>query len=51
MREKVGQLFLIRPDQLDTRFTLEQVHNDKKDAKGVRSYEDGVEEINRGLKK
>ena len=37
LREKVGQLFMIRPDQLDTRLTLEQVHNDKIDAKGVKS--------------
>ncbi|MBQ7221601.1 MAG: alpha,alpha-phosphotrehalase [Synergistaceae bacterium] len=37
LRGKVGQLFLIRPDQLDPTQTLEQVHNDKRDAKGVKS--------------
>lgn len=37
LREKVGQLFLIRPDQLDTRLPLDEVHNDKRTAKGVTS--------------
>ena len=37
LREKVGQLFVIRPDQLDTRLTLEQIHNDKINAPGVKS--------------
>ena len=37
LREKVGQLFLIRPDQLDTRLSLDEVHNDKRSAKGVTS--------------
>ena len=37
LREKVGQLFLIRPDQLDTRLPLDEVHNDKRAAKGVTS--------------
>ncbi|MBQ7154352.1 MAG: DUF3459 domain-containing protein [Synergistaceae bacterium] len=37
LREKIGQLFMIRPDQLDTSLTLEQIHNDKVDAKGVKS--------------
>ena len=37
LREKVGQLFLIRPDQLDTRISLDQVHNDKVSAKGIQS--------------
>lgn len=35
LREKVGQLFVIRPDQLDTSLSLEQVHNDRITAKGV----------------
>ena len=37
LREKVGQLFLIRPDQLDTTISLDQVHNDKISAKGIQS--------------
>ena len=37
LREKVGQLFLIRPDQLDTRVSNDQIHNDKVSVKGIRS--------------
>ena len=37
LREKVGQLFVIRPDQLDTTISLDQVHNDKVSAKGIQS--------------
>ena len=37
LREKVGQLFLIRPDQLDTRIDLEQVHKDKLGTEGITS--------------
>ena len=37
LREKVGQLFLIRPDQLDTTISLDQVHNDKVSVQGIQS--------------
>ncbi|MBQ7560605.1 MAG: hypothetical protein IJS99_02055, partial [Synergistaceae bacterium] len=37
LNEKIGQLFIIRPDQLDTRLTLEDIHNDKKNAVGVKN--------------
>ncbi len=30
LREKVGQLFVIRPDQLDITLQLDEVHNDRK---------------------
>lgn len=29
LREKAGQLFIIRPDQLDTSLTVEEIHNDR----------------------
>ena len=35
LREKVGQLFIIRPDALDTNLSLEEINNRK--AKGVKS--------------
>ncbi|MBQ3652910.1 MAG: alpha,alpha-phosphotrehalase [Synergistaceae bacterium] len=35
LREKVGQLFIIRPDQLDTRIASGQVHDSKADVKGT----------------
>ncbi|MBQ7576630.1 MAG: hypothetical protein IJT21_00005 [Synergistaceae bacterium] len=38
LNEKVGQLFFIRPDQLDTNLTLESIHNDKKNAYGVKKF-------------
>ena len=38
LNEKIGQLFIIRPDQLDTRLTLENIHNDKKNAVGVKNF-------------
>ena len=37
LRQKVGQLFLIRPDQLDTTLSIDQIHNDKINAKGIQS--------------
>ncbi|MBQ7544367.1 MAG: alpha,alpha-phosphotrehalase [Synergistaceae bacterium] len=37
LREKVGQLFMIRPDQLNTTVSLDEIHNDKASAVGVRS--------------
>lgn len=40
LREKVGQLFVIRPDQLDTSLTLEQIHNDRISATGVTAMND-----------
>ena len=38
LNEKIGQLFIIRPDQLDTRLTLEEIHNDKVDAEGIKNF-------------
>ena len=37
LREKVGQLFFIRPDNLDKNLTLEEINNDKVSAKGVKN--------------
>lgn len=37
LREKVGQLFMIRPDQLDPSISLEEIVNDKASAKGTKS--------------
>ncbi len=35
LREKVGQLFLIRPDQLDTTSSNSNIHDSKADVKGI----------------
>lgn len=40
LREKAGQLFVIRPDQLDTSITPEIAHNDK--TKGITSLNDNM---------
>lgn len=37
LEEKIGQLFIIRPDQLDTRLKLEEVHSDKIQAEGIKN--------------
>ena len=37
LREKVGTLFMIRPDQLDLTLSPDEAHNDKRDAVGVKS--------------
>ena len=44
LREKVGQLFIIRPDQLDITISLDQVHNDKISAKGIQSVNSTMRE-------
>ena len=43
LREKVGQLFVIRPDQLDTSLTLEQIHHDHK--LGVKSLSPSMRKL------
>ncbi|MBQ6115106.1 MAG: DUF3459 domain-containing protein [Synergistaceae bacterium] len=43
LREKVGQLFVIRPDQLDTSLTLEQIHHDRK--LGVKSLSPSMRKV------
>ena len=43
LREKVGQLFVIRPDQLDTSLTLEQIHHDHK--LGVKSLSPSMRKV------
>ena len=42
LEQKIGQLFIIRPDALDTNLTPEEINNDKLNAKGV-------EEINKTM--